>query len=71
MQKVQDIMLVAVQMVQGRCRSGAGGAGAVQAACTICTATSIISGAGRCRATDLAPAVLSHWYGSSIVTIYI
>ena len=35
--------------VQERCRSGAGGAEAVQAACTICTATSIISGAGRCR----------------------
>ena len=28
---------------------GANGAGAVQAACTICTATSSISGAGRCR----------------------
>ena len=37
--------------VQERCRGGARGAGAVQAACTICTATatSIISGAGRCR----------------------
>ena len=36
----------AVQVVQERCRGGAGGAGEVQAICTICTSTSIMSGAG-------------------------
>ena len=60
MQKVQDKMLAEVQgwcrgagvaeAVQGRCREGAGGAAlGVQATCTVCTSTSIISGAGRCR----------------------
>ena len=35
LQKVQDIMLVAVQMVQVRCRGGAGGARAVQGRCRL------------------------------------
>jgi hypothetical protein len=38
-----------VQVVQERCRGGAGDAGTVQATCTICTSASMISGVGRCR----------------------